>query len=695
MYQNIDLNLTKLPDMSAGRINALQKSGIETAEDLLMFFPNRYIDRTSVHPIGDLTGNGETVAVTGRISHIREQDRGRKKRLEVIVKDETGSVKGVWFRGAGYFRRLFRQGSLISFYGTVRRFGKDLSMAHPEVDILKSEADAEALQRIVPVYPGNKKFSSARISHKLIHTWVNIILGQIRTAEFLPESVLGKYSYPDRQQSLYMIHNPETMAQAETALSRFKFEELFLFELGMARLRQVHFERHQGLKFSDNSGHASHFLENLIPFNLTDGQKSALGEIRTDLFSGIQMHRLIQGDVGAGKTVIAIAAILLAIDNGYQAVFMAPTEILAEQHYHTLSKYLEKLDLQIRLLTGGQNRKLRADLLASVSGGKCQIAVGTHAIIQENVIFHNLGLAVIDEQHRFGVKQRAEILKKGNHPHLLVMSATPIPRSLALSVYSDLDISIVRGLPAGRKPVRTAVRSDKKREEVYAFLQQNITEGGQAYIVYPLVEESEAMDLQDATMGFEKIRKRFPDAEVGLIHGRLKSEEKEAAMKRFYSGQLQILVSTTVIEVGVDVSNANVMIIEHAERFGLSQLHQLRGRIGRGKRQSYCILMAGGKISRTGRVRLNKMVQTNDGFEIAEADLELRGPGDFLGTKQSGLPEFNYADITEDRQILEQAKKEAWSIMHRDPELGNPGHRKLRSEFEPYFREKSSLFGLG
>ncbi|MEX2573775.1 MAG: ATP-dependent DNA helicase RecG, partial [Balneolaceae bacterium] len=582
--------------MSAGRINALQKSGIETAEDLLMFFPNRYIDRTSVHPIGDLTGNGETVAVTGRISHIREQGRGRKKRLEVIVKDETGSVKGVWFRGAGYFRRLFRQGSLISFYGTVRRFGKDLSMAHPEVDILKSEADAEALQRIVPVYPGNKKFSSARISHKLIHTWVNIILGQIRTAEFLPESVLGKYSYPDRQQSLYMIHNPETMAQAETALSRFKFEELFLFVLGMARLRQVHFERHQGLKFSDNSGHASHFLENLIPFNLTDGQKSALGEIRTDLFSGIQMHRLIQGDVGAGKTVIAIAAILLAIDNGYQAVFMAPTEILAEQHYHTLSKYLEKLDLQIRLLTGGQNRKLRADHLASVSGGKCQIAVGTHAIIQENVIFHNLGLAVIDEQHRFGVKQRAEILKKGNHPHLLVMSATPIPRSLALSVYSDLDISIVRGLPAGRKPVRTAVRSDKKREEVYAFLQQNITEGGQAYIVYPLVEESEAMDLQDATMGFEKIRKRFPDAEVGLIHGRLKSEEKEAAMKRFYSGQLQILVSTTVIEVGVDVSNANVMIIEHAERFGLSQLHQLRGRIGRGKRQSYCILMAGGKI---------------------------------------------------------------------------------------------------
>ena len=689
------MNLTDLPDLSVKRAEALKQSGIESPEDLLMLFPHRYIDRTRIQSIQTLPGNGETATVVGEIKQISEAGFGRKKRLEVTLEDETGQLKGVWFRGSNYFRKLFNKGDRVSFFGTVKRYGRSLSMAHPEVEQLNTKKDEKSLQRIVPVYPGSSQFSKTYITHKLIHSWVNRVLDKTRPAEFLPDDLLKRHSLPERGKALQMIHNPQTMQEPSTALDRFKYEELFLFELSMARVKQVHFERKNGPKLESAGNLTRTFFQDHLPFTLTEGQKSALSDIKTDLLSGMQMHRLIQGDVGAGKTVVAIGALLMAVDNGYQAAFMAPTEILAEQHYHTLTKFLEGLDVEIRLLTGGQNSKLRTDILTSVEGGQCQIVVGTHAIIQEKVNFQKLGLAVIDEQHRFGVKQRADILGKGDSPHLLVMSATPIPRSLALTVYSDLDISVIRGLPDGRKPVKTAVRSDKKREEVYAFLEQNVGEGGQVYVVYPLVEESEVMDLKDATMGFEKLKQRFPDFAIGLIHGRLKSEEKEAVMQQFYDGELQILVSTTVIEVGVDVANANVMIIEHAERFGLSQLHQLRGRIGRGRRQSYCVLMPGEKLSKSGRFRLNKMVETSDGFEIAEADLKLRGPGDFLGTKQSGLPEFRFADIVEDRLILEQAKQDAWELMRSDPDLQSDKHKNLKTVFAPYFKEKAAYFGLG
>ena len=407
------------------------------------------------------------------------------------------------------------------------------------------------------------------------------------------------------------------------------------------------------------------------------------------------MNRLIQGDVGAGKTIVAIGAMLMALDNGFQTAFLAPTEILAEQHYRTLTNQLKGLDVNVRLLIGSQKKALRTDILTDIEGGNCNIVVGTHAIIQDTVRFHNLGLAVIDEQHRFGVKQRSELLNKGSHPHMLVMSATPIPRSLAMTVYADLDVSVIKDLPAGRKPIRTAIRSQKKREDVYRFVEQEVKDGGQVYIVYPLVEESEALDLKDATAGFEKLKKQFPDFKVGLIHGQMKTEEKDGAMQAFIKNEIQILVSTTVIEVGVDVPNASIMIIEHAERFGLSQLHQLRGRIGRGERQSYCILMPDVKVSKSGAVRLKTMEETNDGFRIAEADLKLRGPGDFLGTKQSGLPDFKFADIVEDQFLLGQAKEKAMELLGEDPQLQSPQNNSLQKIFSPYFKEKVKFYGMG
>jgi ATP-dependent DNA helicase RecG len=492
-----------------------------------------------------------------------------------------------------------------------------------------------------------------------------------------------------------MIHFPESHNEHKKALNRFKFEELFLFELSMEKINYTVKERANGHLFSQTGNYTTTYFNELLPFELTKGQKTALHEIKRDVRSGKQMNRLIQGDVGAGKTIVAIGAMLMALDNGFQSAFLAPTEILAEQHYRTLAEHLKELDINVRLLIGSQNKSLRTDILTDIEGGNAQIVVGTHAIIQESVRFHKLGLAVIDEQHRFGVKQRADLLNKGSHPHMLVMCATPIPRSLAMTVYADLDVSVIRDLPAGRKPIKTAIRSHKKRDDVMNFVKQEVEDGGQVYVVYPLVEESEALDLKDATAGFEKLKKRFPEFKVGLLHGRMKTEEKEEVMKAFLKNEIQILVSTTVIEVGVDIPNASIMIIEHAERFGLSQLHQLRGRIGRGERQSYCILMPDVKVSKSGAFRLKTMEETNDGFRIAEADLKLRGPGDFLGTKQSGLPDFKFADIVEDQFLLAQAKEHAKMLLTKDPELKSLENKELAGRFFPYFKEKVRFYDLG
>ena len=689
------MKLTDLDNLSTKRLESLQTEGIHTVFDLLNFFPRKYLDRSNTQQINHLKGAGEEVTVAGKITGISMIGYGKKKRLEVIISDGHGSLKGVWFRGAGYFKRIFKEGETVAFFGQAKRYGKMISIAHPEVDKISNESDLEAFSRIVPIYPGSKALSKSRITSGLIQNWMRQIMNKVSISEYLPVSLLTEQNFPERSQAYRMIHFPDSHNEHKMALNRFKFEELLLFELSMEKINHTVKERGQGHIFENTGHYTKTYFNELLPFELTKGQRTSLSEIKADVRSGKQMNRLIQGDVGAGKTIVAIGAMLMALDNGFQAAFLAPTEILAEQHYRTLSDHLQEMDINVRLLIGSQKKALRTDILTDVEGGNAQIVVGTHAIIQDEVRFHNLGLAVIDEQHRFGVKQRADLLNKGNHPHMLVMSATPIPRSLAMTVYADLDVSVIKDMPAGRKPIKTAIRSHKKREDVMNFVRQEVQDGGQVYVVYPLVEESEALDLKDATAGFERLKKRFPEFEVGLLHGRMKTEEKEAVMKRFIMNEIQILVSTTVIEVGVDVPNASIMIIEHAERFGLSQLHQLRGRIGRGKRQSYCILMPDVKVSKAGAFRLKTMEETNDGFRIAEADLKLRGPGDFLGTKQSGLPDFKFADIVEDQFLLTQAKEKARQLLNEDPNLSGSENTDLGRVFKPYFEEKVKFYGLG
>lgn len=688
------MKLTDLPKLSSKRRDALQAFGIHSVIDLLYLFPRRYIDKSNIKPIQMITESSEPVSVVGTVDSKEVQGYGHKRRLEVYVSDQTGTIKVVWFKGWKYFISKFKEGELVSLFGKPKRFGRSISMAHPDVEVLKSRDELEKYNTLLPIYPSGKPLSKAYISHKMIAEWVDEALNNVSISEFLPQNIIEAHKFLPRHQALRTIHQPESYREAAHALERFKYEELFLFELSMARIKQMQREKADGPILKPGSLTRS-FFNGILPFELTEGQISALSDIRADLESTTQMNRLIQGDVGAGKTIVAIGAMLMALDSGYQATLMAPTEILAEQHYHTIKEYLGSLNVNFRLLVGGQKKSLRDDILSDIAGGTCNIVVGTHAIIQDQVQFHKLGLAVIDEQHRFGVKQRTEMLQKGDHPHLLVMSATPIPRSLAMTVYSDLDISLIKDLPGGRKPIKTAVRTDRERDSIYRFLEETVNKGGQVYVVFPLIEESEALDLKDATMGFEKLKRRFPDIPAGLLHGQMKSEEKESIMNSFAESKLKILVSTTVIEVGVDVPNASVMIIEHAERFGLSQLHQLRGRIGRGTKQSYCILMPGKKLSESGRYRLKKMVETTDGFEIAEADLKLRGPGDFLGTKQSGLPEFKYADIVEDRLLLEQSKADAWKIIKEDPSLNQNNHASLKKIFNPYFKKRAEYFGIG
>tara|TARA_A100001011_G_scaffold387087_1_gene464266 strand:- start:225 stop:2306 length:2082 start_codon:yes stop_codon:yes gene_type:complete len=692
------LNLSKLTGLSSIKLDALAKEGIHHAQDLLFFFPRRYLDRSNVQKIEQLRGLGEEVTVAGTITHIGEQGFKAKKRLEIVVKDETGGIKAVWFKGAYYMKKRFTVGQKIALFGTVKQFGRHLSMAHPETDDISKESDLADFSTIVAIYPSGQHFHKARVYNSNIQQWMAQLLNHPSLShiipEFLPEYILSSYGFPNRTEAIRAIHNPGSHDSHKQALKRFKFEEFFLFQLSMERIHSERLAAKAGPSLTKNTPNTRHFFEHILPFELTFGQKKALRDIQDDVRSGRQMNRLIQGDVGAGKTVVAMGALLMAVDNGFQGALVAPTEILAEQHYATLKEAFSQLNLSIRLLVGGQKVGLRRDVLTDIEGGGCDIVIGTHAVIQKEVRFHNLGMVVIDEQHRFGVQQRAALLQKANNPHMLVMSATPIPRSLAMSLYADLDISLIKGLPEGRKTIRTAIRSEKKRTDVYHFVEQEIKDGGQIYIIYPLIEESEALDLKDATAGYEKICERFPSARVSLLHGRIPSEEKDAIMQSFAKGEIDILVSTTVIEVGVNVPNASVMIIEHAERFGLSQLHQLRGRIGRGSRQSYCILMPDHAVSESGAVRLKTMERTTDGFEIAEVDLKLRGPGDFLGTKQSGLPDFRFGDIIQDQDLLELAKKQARELMEQDFLLSKQEHLELKHFFESYHREKQQFYGL-
>ncbi len=680
----LDTEIQFLKGVGPKRGEVLKKVGVSTFRDLLYYYPRRYLDRSTITPIRKLDPNGGAVTVVGTIM-AQGMAFGSRKRFELRVQDESGAVlKCVWFNRAGWIARLFKKGERVAFHGTPQQYGRTFSMVHPDFDRLDEEGAALDTGRIIALYPGGAALDKVNLTSR---SFRKLAYGLIKThgleiPEVLPEWIRTRYGLMDGRVALRAMHFPKSMSELAKAQHRLKFEEFFFLQLLLATTRQIRREQTVGVTLeAQQNGYMWRFINEVLPFTLTGAQEKTIQDILRDTGSGNQMNRLIQGDVGSGKTVVAISAMLHALDNGYQSAFMAPTEILAEQHYASLKNYLEPLGVEVRLLVGGQRKLLRQEILADLAEGRGHIVAGTHAVIEDTVVFQNLGMAIVDEQHRFGVMQRARMFSKGQRPHMLLMTATPIPRSLAMTLYGDLDVTLMKERPANRKPIKTMVRSEKRRDEVYAFLKEQLREGRQAYVVYPLVEESEKLDLKDAESGYEKLKALFRPYRVDLVHGQLFSYEKEEAMERFKSAETDILVATTVIEVGVDVPNAAVMIIEHAERFGLSQLHQLRGRVGRSGYQSYCILMADYKRSKEAETRLQAMEETDDGFKISEIDLKLRGAGDFFGTRQSGLPDLKLADITQDTEVLVEAREAAFALIDRDPHIREDAHLDLRDHF--------------
>lgn len=684
--------LKYLPGISGKRAEVLARNGVKTCLDLLQYFPRRYLDRSNLSRVRNLVVDGSEATVVGTVRAKQEVGRRGRTRYEVVVEDEWGDqLKGIWFNGVSWISKVFQVGERVAFHGKVQRFGRGAaSMAHPDFDRLDEEGPALDTGRIIPLYKGGVALQqvglTSRVFRRILHQLIKT--RGLEIPDILPTWIQEKYHLIDGRVALRAAHFPKSHEELERAKERLIFEEFFFLALMMGQQRAMRQER-RGIRFERPGDLFGRFIRDVLPFELTGGQKQALREIVGNVTSGRQMNRLIQGDVGSGKTVVALAALLLAIDSGYQGAFMAPTEILAEQHYATLKKFLDPLGLRMCLLKGKQGKKERAGLLADIQQGRIHVAVGTHAVIQDTVIFHRLGLAVVDEQHRFGVLQRAELFKKGEDVHMLLMTATPIPRSLAMTLYGDLEVSLIKELPSGRKPIQTKVLWEKRRGELHALLARELEKGRQAYVVFPLVEESEKMDLKDAESGLKNMRAAFPNYSIGLVHGKMPSAEKGEAMRCFASGETDILVATTVIEVGVDVSNATVMVIEHAERFGLSQLHQLRGRVGRGGDQSYCVLMADYRRTPDAQARLAIMEQTTDGFKISNKDLKLRGAGDFFGTRQSGLPEFKIADIARDEEILVKASQAAGEILRRDPHLRREDHAVTREYYKDFYRNPS------
>jgi ATP-dependent DNA helicase RecG len=666
--------------------------GVRTVRDLLHFYPRRYLDRSTITPVQQLREDPEPVTVVGTVQSTQIVPGKSQKRFELVLEGEQGGrMKCTWFQGIWWVRKAFETGDQVAFHGKVEKYGRWFSMTHPDFDRLEDDAILDT-GRIVPLYPGGEAMEKVGLTSRSIRRIVYNLFKEhgLKLKETLPERMVERFDLMEGRVALRAIHFPKSQAERAQAERRLKFEELFFIQLMLAQMRRQQ-EEIAGPEFDDPGDYTKDFVREVLPFELTGAQKRALSDVIADTQTGVQMNRLVQGDVGSGKTVVAVAAMLHAYDSGYQSAFMAPTELLAEQHYQNLTEYLQPLDLEPHLLVGGQTKTERTAILEDLKAGRVPVAIGTHALIQEEVEFDELGLAVVDEQHRFGVAQRAEIFEKGTQPHMLLMTATPIPRSLAMTLYGDLDVSKIDEMPPGRKPVETRLRAEKRRGEVYAFLRDRLEQGQQAYVVYPLVEESEKMDLKDAESGHADLQEQFPDYNVGLVHGQMTSDQKDNAMAQFKEGTIDILVSTTVIEVGVDVPNATVMLIEHAERFGLSQLHQLRGRVGRSDQQSYCILMAGYKRSQEAKQRLEAMVSTNDGFEISETDLRIRGAGDFFGTRQSGMPDLKIADITQDTEILEEAREAAFDLVEQDPHLRADAHERLRRRYEESYAED----GLG
>ncbi|MGV6830054.1 MAG: ATP-dependent DNA helicase RecG [bacterium] len=658
---------------------------IYTFQDLLHFFPNRYIDRTTYHKINSIQKNSAEVQIIGKITEVKEIAQKRGKRLVAKFQDETGVMELVWFRGQKWIRENLKIGQPYVAFGKCNWFNNSFSMPHPDLDLLETHKST-LRSTMQPVYPSTEKLSNRGITNKVIIQLVENVFKEFQGKfnETLSENILNELHLVSKSNALLHIHFPKNHESLSKAEYRLKFEEFFFIQLQLAMKNLLRKQKIKGFSFEKVGTYFNTFFSEHLPFQLTKAQQRVIKEIRKDLGSNAQMNRLLQGDVGSGKTIVAFMSMLIGLDNGFQACLMAPTEILSVQHYNKIKEWCNLLNIRVSLLTGSTKTSNRKEILKNLKNGDLQLIIGTHSLIQDTVEFKNLGLAVIDEQHRFGVAQRSKLWHKNSSPpHVLVMTATPIPRTLAMSVYGDLDISVIDELPPGRKLIKTVHRYDKNRLRVFQFIKEEIQKGRQIYIVYPLINESEKLDYKDLMDGYESISRYFPPPiyQISIVHGQMKSEDKDFEMQRFLDGQTQIMVATTVIEVGVNVPNASVMVIESAERFGLSQLHQLRGRVGRGSDQSYCILMTSHKLSNDSKTRLQTMTRTSDGFEIAEVDLKLRGPGDLMGTQQSGILNLKIANLVKDKDVLAKARYFAQRTLQDDPTLIKPINSPLKSTY--------------
>ena len=659
-------------------------------EDLLYYFPYKYIDRSRTYKIKEIDGNMPYIQLRGEILNFETQGEGKGRRLIARFSDGTGIIELVWFKGIKFIIEKYKPGIEYTLFGKPTRFGSKFNIAHPEIDPIDDIIDkAPGLQAYYSTTEKMKShFLNSKAIQKIMYNLWKSINGPL--PETLPAQVIARSQVIYLTEAIQNIHFPQSPDLLRKAQFRLKFEELFYLQLNILRFTRQRQKKLGGFRFDHIGDYFNNFYHQCLPFELTNAQKRVLREIRADVGSGKQMNRLLQGDVGSGKTLVALMSMLMAVDNGFQACLMAPTEILASQHYESISELVAPIGIHVELLTGSTRKKERERIHEGLLTGDVNLIIGTHALIEDTVLFSNLGLVVIDEQHRFGVEQRARLWKKNNRPpHILVMTATPIPRTLAMTVYGDLDVSVIDELPPGRKPIQTIHQYDNKRGALYASIRKQIEMGRQIYIVYPLIQESERSDLKNLEDGFKHIQEVFPEFKVCMVHGKMKPAEKDAEMQKFVSGEAHIMVATTVIEVGVNVPNASVMIIENAERFGLSQLHQLRGRVGRGADKSYCILMTSHKLSQETRKRLEIMVRTNDGFEISEADLQLRGPGDMEGTQQSGIAfDLKIANIAKDGQILQLARDIANEILDKDPELSLTENYVLNRQLQKIFKKK-------
>lgn len=680
-----------LPGVGPKKAEILQKeAGISSYEDLLFYFPYKYIDRSRFYKVAEVTGDMPYIQLKGRILFFDTVGEGRTRRLIGKFTDGTGTIDLVWFKGINYVMDKIKTGVDYIVFGKPTEFGHIYNIPHPDIDTL-DQADKVA-NGLTPFYNTSEKMKKSFLNSRAVQNLQYTLLSGLNWTlpETLPPAVLNRIRMMPFPEAIRNVHFPESVDKLRKAQLRLKFDELFFIQLNILRSSNLRKLKLKGIVFPSVGDYFNTFYKEYLPFELTNAQKRVVREIRADMGSGRQMNRLLQGDVGSGKTLVALLSMLLAVDNHCQACMMAPTEILATQHYATVMGFLKDMDIKVALLTGSTKKKERNKILPAIASGEIQIVIGTHALIEETVVFSSLGLAIIDEQHRFGVEQRSRLWTKNSIvPHVLVMTATPIPRTLAMTLYGDLDVSVIDELPPGRKPIQTVHRYDNKKAQLYDFLRKEIGQGRQVYVVYPLIEGSEKLDYKNLEEGFETFKEVFPEYKVCMVHGKMKAAEKEAEMQKFISGEAQILMATTVIEVGVNVPNASVMVIESAERFGLSQLHQLRGRVGRGAEQSYCVLVSSYKLSNETRKRLEIMVSSNNGFEIAEADLRLRGHGDLEGTRQSGEGiDLKIANLAADGQILQYARDIAQEVLNEDPDLLSEPNRILNERLKTLFAKK-------